>query len=212
VLLALQGDAHVLQHREVRKDRGDLERAHHAAARDDVGPLRGDVAAVEVDRSAGRGQEAREQVEDRRLARAVGTDQRMDGVAAHAQVDAVDRHEALELLGQVASLQDEADGGAAHRPGHVVLRAMPMLPPAPLMLSITTGCPTDSCTRGPINLAMASSGPARGNGAMNLIALFGQISWVQAAPQRPSVAARAGAAPMNTPRWIACGFGLRWCR
>ena len=47
---ALQRDAHVLEHGEVREHRRDLERAHHAAgARSSAGVMRGDVAAVEDD-------------------------------------------------------------------------------------------------------------------------------------------------------------------
>jgi hypothetical protein len=103
---ALQADAHVLEHREVREGGRDLERAHHPEARHRRGSLRGDVPAL-VDDAAARGdQELGQQVEDGRLARPVGPDQRMDAAPAHAQVHVVDGNEALELLDQPACLED----------------------------------------------------------------------------------------------------------
>ena len=85
--LALQRDAHVLEHGQMRKHRGDLERAHESHARDRRRPRAGDLAAVEEDLAARRRQEMRQQVEAGRLAGAVGPDQRVDRAAADSQVD-----------------------------------------------------------------------------------------------------------------------------
>ena len=75
--------------------------------------LRGDVAPVVEDRARGRAMELGEQVEAGRLAGAVRADQGMDGSAPDAQVDLVDGNEPLELLGELAGLEDQI--AAAHR-------------------------------------------------------------------------------------------------
>src|SRR5207244_8884283 len=99
--LALQGDADVLQHRHAGKDRGDLEAADHSAARDVRRALFGDVLAVVEDAAPGGGEEARQEVEDGGLARAVGPDERVDGAALDAQIHAVHGDETVEFLGQL---------------------------------------------------------------------------------------------------------------
>ena len=53
-----------------------------------------------------RRQEVREQVEERRLARTVRPDQGMNGVAPYAEIDVLDRDEALELLRQPFRLEN----------------------------------------------------------------------------------------------------------
>ena len=58
-------------------------------------------------------EEPREQVEDGGLARAVGTDQRVDAAARDPQVHIGDRDEALELLGESAGFEN-AVGRQAH--------------------------------------------------------------------------------------------------
>ena len=67
-----------------------------------VGRLqRGDVLALVEDAAAGRLEELGQQVEAGGLAGAVRADQRVNGAALDAQVDAVDRDEAGEFLGQI---------------------------------------------------------------------------------------------------------------
>ena len=104
--LALQRDAHVLQHREMRKHRRDLERAHHAEPRHLGRRLRGDVGALVGDAAPRRLQELGQQVEAGGLAGAVRPDQRVDGAALDPQVDAVDGDEAGEFLGQILGFED----------------------------------------------------------------------------------------------------------
>ena len=57
-----------------------------------------DLGAVEEDRARRRLVDAREQVEERRLARAVRADERDDRAARDGEVDVVGRDEAAELL------------------------------------------------------------------------------------------------------------------
>ena len=57
-------------------------------------------------RPRGRLQELGQQIEAGGLAGAVRADQRMDGAALDAQVDAVHRDEAGELLGQILGFED----------------------------------------------------------------------------------------------------------
>src|SRR5581483_8989974 len=77
--LGLRPDQQILPDAEVRKDVRSLERPAHPA--NDALPIRhlGDVVAVEPDRALVGWIEARERVEERRLAGAVRTDHRMDG-------------------------------------------------------------------------------------------------------------------------------------
>src|SRR6185436_15422189 len=89
---------------------GDLEGAHQPQACDVGRPPAGDVAPIENNAPGGRGEEAGEQVEAGGLAGAVGTDQCVDGPAAHAQIHATDRHEAPELLRQVVGFEDDVSG------------------------------------------------------------------------------------------------------
>ena len=88
---ALQRDAHVLQHREMGKDRGNLERAHEAEARDVGRRERRDVVALVDDAAARRLQELGEQVEAGGLAGAVRADERVNGAALDPQRNAVAR-------------------------------------------------------------------------------------------------------------------------
>src|SRR5689334_5140203 len=98
--LTLQGNAHILKYGQMRKRRRNLERAHDAAPCDLRRLLASDVCAIEMDRTRGRLQKMRQQIEHRRLARPVGSDQCMYGATPHFQIDIADRHETLELFGQ----------------------------------------------------------------------------------------------------------------
>src|SRR5258706_951559 len=64
----------VLPHSQLREDGRDLERAANSGPRDQMRRLAGDVAAVEDDLPRGWLQLAGQKVEQRRLARAVRTD------------------------------------------------------------------------------------------------------------------------------------------
>ena len=92
--------------------------------------LAGDVVAVEEDLPARRRQELGEQVEAGGLAGAVRADQRVDRAAAHLQVHVVDRDEALELLGELARLEDEVAAGRGASCAHVRPPRRRSAPPA----------------------------------------------------------------------------------
>ena len=69
---------------------------------------RGHVDAVDEDCARGRAIEAGDDVERRRLAAAVGADQRMHAAAPHGEIDAVDRLQAAEIFGEASDLQRDA--------------------------------------------------------------------------------------------------------
>src|SRR5262245_14530754 len=73
-------------------------------------PRRGerrDVATLVDDPSSGRTHEFRQKVETRRLAGAIGSDQRMNRAARNLQADPVDRNEAGKFLGEILGMEDE---------------------------------------------------------------------------------------------------------
>src|SRR5208282_2941443 len=83
---ALQRDADVLEHGQMRKYRRDLKRAAQPQPRN-IGRLeRRNVAAIEHDAPARRRQELGEEIETRRLAGAVRPDQGVDAAARDLQV------------------------------------------------------------------------------------------------------------------------------
>src|ERR1700691_3938230 len=92
------------------KYRAYLEGTDDAAAGDIRGLLPGDVFAPVKDLPRRRLQELGEQIEERRLAGAVRTDQRVDLSASYLERHAVDRHEPLERLDQRARFQDDISG------------------------------------------------------------------------------------------------------
>ena len=116
-LAALPGRAelHVLEHRQQRQRLGELERAHLAHARDLEGRDAGERLAVERPRAAVGLVEAAQQVEQRRLAGAVGADERGDGAARDLEVLDVDGGEAAEAAGHVVDDHDRVGlGDAGH--------------------------------------------------------------------------------------------------
>ena len=91
----------------MRKYGRQLKRAHDAAAGDLRGPREGDVPALIEDRALGRSQELGQQVEEGRLAGAVGADQGMDLPATHLQVNLVNGDETAEVLTQASGFEDQ---------------------------------------------------------------------------------------------------------
>ena len=94
---------HVLEARHRREQADVLERAPDAEVRDRVRRQAGDVAAVEQDLAGRRRVDARQHVEERGLAGAVGADQADDRPARDDEVDVVARHQAAELLAHAPS-------------------------------------------------------------------------------------------------------------
>ena len=100
--VGLHGQRDVVERAEVAKDAGDLERAGQAALRARGRDRRGDVRAGEADRARVGAQVAGELADERRLAGAVGADDRQRLALGHVEVDAVGGDEAAEALGEPA--------------------------------------------------------------------------------------------------------------
>src|SRR3954469_20736535 len=117
-VLALQRDPHILQRGEMRKHRGNLERAHQAKPRHIGRRHGGDVLSLVEDLARRRFEEFGQQVEARRLAGPVRTDQRVNAATADPQVDIADGEEARELLGQSVCFKNELIGQSSvpHQP------------------------------------------------------------------------------------------------
>src|SRR5215475_9731595 len=90
----------IFQDRETAEQLVDLKRARNSATTALGLRQRGDVGAVEQDPAGGWLEDAGDKVDERRLARAVGTNQRVSSAAIERQVD-VARH----LQGAKALLQ-----------------------------------------------------------------------------------------------------------
>ena len=96
---AERADRDVVEHRHVGQDAQVLERPADAETGDAVGPHADDGAALETDFSLGRRDEAADQVEQRRLAGAVGPDQADQLVGVDMAGDGIDRDQPLEACG-----------------------------------------------------------------------------------------------------------------
>ena len=107
-------DAHVVEAAHVVEEPDVLEGPCDAAARHLVGLEAGDVPAVEHDAAAGRLEEPRDVVEERRLAGPVWSDERENLPALDAEAHVIDRDKTPKALGQVGQLEDVVRGGLAH--------------------------------------------------------------------------------------------------
>src|SRR5207248_4469640 len=102
--------AHVLEHAQPREDRGDLEAARQAPARDLVRSQSVDAPAVQLD-VAGRKREApADQVEQGGLAGAIGPDDRVARAGRHVEAHPHDDRRGTEALVHVG----QAEGGNGH--------------------------------------------------------------------------------------------------
>ena len=146
---------HVLEHGHRLEQLDVLERARDAGLGDDVRRLRGDVAPVEHDLTRRRLVEAGHAVEERRLAGAVGADDRDDRLVRDGEVDVVDRHEAAEALGD------------AHRPrGRLPFVPTSLTAPSPRSASPRTrprAARSCACGSAGSPRAAAPSSPAAGS-------------------------------------------------
>ena len=106
-MLPLERDTNILQSRQMRKHRRNLERAHQPEP-GDIGRLqRGDIYSIIEHLAARRLEEFCQKIETGGLAGPVRADQRMDMAAAHPQIDVVDRDKSRKFLGESAGLQNE---------------------------------------------------------------------------------------------------------
>ncbi len=109
-----RADHHVLEDGQPREGPHHLEGAGDAKPRQREGGKARHIAAEERDAPAGRAQVARDQVEERRLPRAVGTDEAEDLALGYVEADVLHGEDTAEVLPQ------RADG---ERDGHGILRS-----------------------------------------------------------------------------------------
>ncbi len=98
----LQGNADIVEDRQVRKHRGYLERAHksHSGHLGRIRPC--DVMIEQRDRSACRLQKFGQQIEDRGLAGTIRADQCMHPGMVHVEIDIIDGNETAKVTAQAA--------------------------------------------------------------------------------------------------------------
>src|SRR2546426_2520139 len=104
-LAGKDGQRHVVDDRQLVEEVDDLEAPGDAALDAVLHRLASDVLAAEEDLAAVGLQESADQVDQARLARAVGADQRDDLALADLEVDLVDGMGFAEVLGQLRRLQ-----------------------------------------------------------------------------------------------------------
>src|SRR5437870_943492 len=93
-------DHHVLERRELAEQTHVLKRARDAEAGDAEGPQARDVTALIPEPAGGGRAEARDEIEQRRLAGAVGPDQAEELAALHGERHAAHRHDTAEAAGE----------------------------------------------------------------------------------------------------------------
>jgi hypothetical protein len=103
----VRADGDVLEHAHGRQQLHVLEGAAHAHAGDLARVVAGHRLAEEQHLARGRGVDARDLVEHRALARAVGADQREDLAGLDLQAHVVVGDQAAELAGDVLGLEDQ---------------------------------------------------------------------------------------------------------
>jgi len=102
------GHPHVVQHAHAAEQPDVLEGPGHAQAGNGGRGFAGDVLAEEPDRSRRGPGQAREHVEERSLARAVGADEAEDLAFLHLEAHIRDSHEPAEGLGKVVHCENGA--------------------------------------------------------------------------------------------------------
>ena len=101
----VHADEDVLERGHVLEEPDVLERAADAPLRERVRRFSRHLGAIEDDAAGGRLVDAREHVEERRLAGSVRPDKADDRTLRHGEVDVVDGDEASELLAQTERLE-----------------------------------------------------------------------------------------------------------
>ena len=139
-------------------------------------------------------EEVGEQVEAGGLARAVRPDQRVDGPAAHPEVDVLDGDEAAELLGEPPRLQDDVVGHRAepHAGRRRIEPRLAALVPGPVGLAPS---PRRPCTRpGPASRPRSCSRGSRWNEAWS-----SRLAWPWRCARRGTPFRRSRASAASTP-------------
>src|SRR4029078_983167 len=141
LLKSLARKTHVLQGAQAEEEVAGLEGARDTDARQDVGRLAGDIAAIELD-GAGIGlHAARDQIERGALARPVGADDRCDALGHRLEAEIGHCTQAAERFAQAPHL----DHAASFR-SRVSRRASPKSPSGRNMTNTTKIVPsTNRC-------------------------------------------------------------------
>src|SRR5262249_36061697 len=101
----LRTDSDVLEHGELGKDLGDLKSTRHAAHDALMRGKRGNVVAVEPDGSGGRCEKTADEIEKRRLARAVWPDHGVQFAGRYTQRDILHRDKTAEAFRHVPDVE-----------------------------------------------------------------------------------------------------------
>ena len=108
-------DQQIVEHRHRREDLRHLERATDAEPGDVAWPQADELLAPKADRPRARVRVAGDQVDERRLARAVRADDAHDLLGRDAHVDVPGGHDLIEQLGEPAHLEHRRAGHARTR-------------------------------------------------------------------------------------------------
>lgn len=194
--LALQPEANILEHAQVGEYRRNLEGAHHAGAGHlGRGHLR-DVLTLVENLPGSHWQELGQQIEHRRLARAIGADKGVYGTAPDLDIDPIDCNETLELAGQVMRLQNEfrahASGpkgkypavrGLAYQLGQVSIRGLRLSAPQ-LQQQPLGSCGAESFN-GRLGFAVLAPAFHSGVGRERSLRRLGCTPYPRASPRNP---------------------------
>src|SRR6266550_4219544 len=129
-VLTLQRDPDVLQRRQMREHRRNLERAHQTETRHVGRRQRRDILSLVQDLPGRRPQELGQEIETRRLAGPVRPDQRMNTATANPQIDTANGKKPREFLAQSVGFENELIGQSnlPHQPSRTTCRrAWPIL-------------------------------------------------------------------------------------
>src|SRR5262249_50056268 len=134
----LVGDVQVLQHAHAREGLGDLEAPHDAEPRAPVRGKGGKVVSFEENAPAVGGQGARDAVDERGLAGAVGSDQPEALSRIHVEAHAVESGEPAEALDHTLHLEE----GCGHHQRLRRRRTRPRMPSGASTTKATSTMPT----------------------------------------------------------------------
>ena len=134
----LRGDAHVLEHAELRKEVGDLEGLGDAAMGETVLRQAGDLLAPKDDLALARREGAGQHVEEGALAGPVRPDDRGEPVGEEVDADVLQGGEAAELLGDALGAKDRGHGRSQ-------CSSDPQMPRGKNRMSSTNSVPTMIC-------------------------------------------------------------------
>src|SRR3954454_1201019 len=95
----------IFSHRGIGEDIVDLECATDPAAAKSMGRMIGDVCAFEEDAARLKSQAAAKEIEQRRFAGTVGTDDGLQFTSSHGETDGVNGFAAIERAGDIFNLK-----------------------------------------------------------------------------------------------------------